>query len=123
MEYIYIFLGVLFIIAGLAFSFGRTHIQLFAWENMPEQGRDRIMPLCRCVGEVIVLSGLIFLMKGLWAGFSEHWLAGSIAAWGWRQPDWMSGTQRGADAACNYNPHCGSVRQSAVLNRYFAKAR
>lgn len=81
MEYIYIFLGVLFIIAGLAFFFGRTHIQLFAWENMPEQGRGRIMPLCRCVGEVIVLSGLIFLMKGLWAGFSEHWLAGSIAAW------------------------------------------
>ena len=39
------------------------------------------MPLCRCIGEVIVLSGLIFLMKGLWAGFSEHWLAGSIAAW------------------------------------------
>ena len=69
MEYIYIFLGVLFIIAGLAFFFGRTHIQLFAWENMPEQGRGRIMPLCRCVGE------------GLWAGFSEHWLAGSIAAW------------------------------------------
>ena len=71
MEYIYVFLGVLFIIAGLAFFFGRTHIQLFAWENMPEQGRGRIMPLCR----------LIFLMKGLWAGFSEHWLAGSIAAW------------------------------------------
>ena len=74
-------MGVLFIIAGLAFFFGRTNIQLFAWENMPEQGRGRIMPLCRCVGEVIVLSGLIFLMKGLWAGFSEHWLAGSIAAW------------------------------------------
>lgn len=30
MEYIYVFLGVLFIIAGLAFFFGRTHIQLFA---------------------------------------------------------------------------------------------
>lgn len=66
MEYIYVLLGVLFIIAGLAFFFGRTHIQLFAWENMPEQGRGRIMPLCRGVGEVIVLSGLIFLMKGLW---------------------------------------------------------
>ena len=57
MEYIYVLLGVLFIIAGLAFFFGRTHIQLFAWENMPEQGRGRIMPLCRCMGEVIVLSG------------------------------------------------------------------
>ena len=45
MEYIYVFLGVLFIIAGLAFFFGRTYIQLFAWENMPEQGRGRIMPL------------------------------------------------------------------------------
>lgn len=65
MEYIYIFLGVLFIIAGLAFFFGRTHIQLFAWENMPEQGRGRIMPLCRCIGEVIVLSGLIFPDEGL----------------------------------------------------------
>ena len=116
MEYIYVFLGVLFIIAGLAFFFGRTHIQLFAWENMPEQGRGRIMPLCRCVGEVIVLSGLIFLMKGLWAGFSEHWFAGSIAAWL---------TAAGLDVwyTGNYNPHCGSVRQSAVLNRYSAKAR
>ena len=43
MEYIYIFLGVLFIIAGLAFFFGRTRIQLFAWENMPGagEGQDR----------------------------------------------------------------------------------
>ena len=62
-------MGVLFIIAGLAFFFGRTHIQLFAWENMPEQGRGRTMPLCRCMGEVIVLSGLIFLMKGCGQAF------------------------------------------------------
>ena len=27
------------------------------------------MPLCRCMGEVIVLSGLIFLMKGCGQAF------------------------------------------------------
>lgn len=82
MEYIYVFLGVLFIIAGpCVFLRKDAHPALCVGKHAGGRGGDRIMPLCRCMGEVIVLSGLIFLMKGLWAGFSEHWLAGSIAAW------------------------------------------
>ena len=62
------------------------------------------MPLCRCMGEVIVLSGLIFLMKGLWAGFSEHWLAGSIAAWL-------------AAAGLGCPVHCGEQTLPAIIIR------
>ena len=27
------------------------------------------------------LNGIIFLLKGLWAGFSDHWFVGAMVAW------------------------------------------
>ncbi len=46
-----------------------------------EKEKLDIMPLCRNIGEVIMLNGLIFLMRGLWADFSEHWFTAAIIAW------------------------------------------
>ena len=50
---------------------------------MPQEEKEKIkiVPLCRNIGEVISLNGLIFLMKGFWAAFSNHWFVGAMIAW------------------------------------------
>ena len=41
----------------------------------------KISPLCRNIGEVIALNGIIFLLKGFWSGFSDHRFVGAMIAW------------------------------------------
>ena len=49
--------------------------------------RDRVLAAIdelgyrRNVGEVIALNGLIFLLKGLWPGFSNNYFVVAIFAW------------------------------------------
>ena len=83
MDYTCIFFGVLFTIAGFVFACGKGHIHLSAWKNMPQEEKEKIkiIPLCRNIGEVIMLNGIIFLIKGFWAGFSNHWFVGAMIAW------------------------------------------
>ena len=83
MDFICVFLGILFTIAGFLFFFGKAHIHLSAWKNMPQEEKEQIqiLPLCRNIGGVIILSGIIFLLKGLWVDFSNHWFMGSMVAW------------------------------------------
>ena len=78
-----IFFGVLFLTAGLLFAAGKVHERLPFWKRMPETEKQkiRIGPLCRNIGEMILLSGLLFLMDGFWPRFREHWFAGAMAAW------------------------------------------
>jgi len=82
-EFTCIFLGILSTLAGLLFASGKGHIHLSAWKNMPQEEKDKIKmtPLCRNIGEVIALNGLIFLSKGLSSGFSNHWFVGAMVAW------------------------------------------
>lgn len=83
MDFICVFLGILFTIVGFLFFFGKAHIHLSAWKNMPQEEKKQIqiLPLCRNIGGVIILSGIIFLLKGLWVEFSNHWFMGSMVAW------------------------------------------
>lgn len=83
MEFACVLFGILFIAAGVWFASGRGHIHLPAWEHMPqaEKERIRIQPLCRNIGEVIALNGAIFLAKGVWPGFRQHWFLIAMAAW------------------------------------------
>ena len=46
-----------------------------------EKEKIKIVPLCRNIGEVIALNGLIFLLKGLWPGFENHWFVTAMIAW------------------------------------------
>lgn len=83
MDYTCIFFGVLFTIGGIVFATGNGHPHLSAWRNMPPEEKEKIaiVPLCRNIGEIIALNGIIFLLKGLWAGFSDHWFVGAMVAW------------------------------------------
>lgn len=50
---------------------------------MPQEEKEKIkiVPLYRNIGEVIALNGIIFLMKGLWSGFADHWFVATMIAW------------------------------------------
>ncbi len=83
MNFTCIFFGILFCIAGIIFACGKGHVHLSAWKAMPEEEKRKIkiLPLCRNIGEVIALNGMIFLLRGLWSGFSEHWFVCAMIAW------------------------------------------
>ena len=78
-----IFFGVIFTIAGFMFACGKGHIHLSSWKNMTQEEKEKIkiVPLCRNIGEVIALNGLIFLLKGLWPGFENLWFVTAMIAW------------------------------------------
>lgn len=79
MDFTCIFFGVLFTVVGFVFACGKGHIHLSAWKNMPQSEKDKIKIrlLCRNIGEVIALNGIIFLLKGFWSGFSDHRFVGA----------------------------------------------
>ena len=78
-----IIFGTLFAVAGLLFTTGKLLPYISAWKYMPQEEKDKInvIPLCRNVGEVILLSGIIFLLKGFWPSFQDHWFTGAMIAW------------------------------------------
>ena len=78
-----VFFGVLFTAVGVLFWMGKIHPRLSAWQQMPQEEKDKIniVPLYQNIGEVITLSGIIFLLNGLWTGFQHHWFTGSMIAW------------------------------------------
>jgi uncharacterized membrane protein SirB2 len=78
-----VLLGILIIAAGCLFAFGKGHIYLTAWKTMPqeEKRKIKIQPLCRNIGTMIVLSGMMFLLKGVWSGFDNQWFVVSMIAW------------------------------------------
>ena len=75
--------GVIFCIAGAIFGMGRGHIHLKAWKAMPEEERAkiRILPLCRNIGMMIVLCGVIFLLGGFWTAFKESAFIWTMILW------------------------------------------
>lgn len=83
MDFVCIFFGIVFIGAGFIFACGKGHIYLSAWKSMPQEEKEKIniVPLCRNVGEMIALSGIIFLVKGLWSDFTNHWFIIAIVIW------------------------------------------
>lgn len=83
MDFTCIFFGVVFIMTGILFAFGKCHIYLSAWKNMPQQEKEniRIGPLCRNIGGIIALSGIIFLSKGLFPAFENRCFVAAMILW------------------------------------------
>lgn len=75
--------GVIFLIAGFLFAIGKLHVLLAAWKKMPNEEKEkiRIMPLCRNIGLMIMLSGALFLINGFWESFRDRWFALSMIIW------------------------------------------
>ena len=78
-----IIFGTAFAAVGVLFAFGKLHSHLSAWKNMSQEEKDKIniVLLCRNIGEVILLSGIIFLLNGFSPSFQEHWFTGAMIAW------------------------------------------
>ena len=78
-----IIFGTAFVIVGVLFALGKVHPRLSAWKNMSQEEKEKIniIPLCRNIGEVILLSGIIFLLNGFLISFQEHWFTGAMIAW------------------------------------------
>lgn len=57
-----LFLGILFLAAGIYFYSGKAVNHITAWKTMPEEEKRKIhiRPLCRNVGMMIATSGIIF---------------------------------------------------------------
>ena len=83
MNLICIFFGLLFMASGLLFALGKVHIHLALWRRMPMQQRNtlRIVPLCRNIGAVIALCGVIFALRGLLGAFTQQLFTWSMLGW------------------------------------------
>lgn len=69
-----IFFGVLFITIGVLFACKKGYFYTSTMKNIDTD-------LCRNVGEIIILNGTIFLLKGVCPGFNNHWFTGCMIAW------------------------------------------
>ena len=83
MNYTCIFFGAMFFITGVLFAKGRLHDYINAWKYMPDKEKQciKIRPLCRNIGSVISLSGIIFLLKGLINGFGDRLFVSTMILW------------------------------------------
>ena len=78
-----IIFGTMFTVIGFLFAIGKLHPYIAAWKNMSpeEKAKIDILPLCRNIGEMILLSGVIFLLKGFFPAFQDHWFTAAMIAW------------------------------------------
>ena len=78
-----LFLGILFLAAGIYFYSGKAVNHITAWKTMPEEEKRKIhiRPLCRNVGMMIATSGIIFLLSGAWCMVGWMVLSGADVYW------------------------------------------
>lgn len=78
-----LFLGVLFLAAGIFFYSGKAVNYIAAWKMMPEEEKKkiRVRPLCRNVGTMIAASGVIFLCSGISSAFREGAFLWCMIGW------------------------------------------
>lgn len=78
-----ILFGILFLGAGILFALGKIHTHIAAWKQMSEMEREAIdiIPLCRNIGGMIALCGLIFLLSGISSAVLEHAFVWLMILW------------------------------------------
>ena len=83
MNFTCIFLGIVFLIAGCMFAYGKVHIYMSFWSNMSleEKEKIKIIPLCHNIGAVITLSGVIFLMRDFLSVLAKNGFVAAMIAW------------------------------------------
>lgn len=75
--------GALFLATGLVLFFGKGYTRLSVWKKMSdeERGAIRILPLCRNLGLMIGLCGLLFAAAGLSDAFKARAFTFCIIGW------------------------------------------
>ena len=83
MNYVSMAFGIVFIITGILFALGKVHKHIGAWKRMSTSEKDkiRIKELCRNLGEVIALSGIIFFLNGILPSSEINWFVIAMVAW------------------------------------------
>lgn len=75
--------GLVFVVAGLTLAIGKGHTHLPEWKKMSDEEKSEIaiIPLCRNVGAVIMLGGVIFLLRAFFAVFSGRLFVICMILW------------------------------------------
>ena len=75
--------GFIFLIFGILFFFRVILKYLKLWKNMSQEDKSKIKikPLCRNIGVIISLSGVIFLTSGFSSYFKENFFVLSMVLW------------------------------------------
>ncbi|MCD7742215.1 MAG: DUF3784 domain-containing protein [Ruminococcus sp.] len=83
MDYVCMVLGILFMAGGIIFAFGKIYQHIPAWQKMSDEEKNKIKikPICQNIGGMIALNGIIFVLKGCCAGFSDQMFSGAIIIW------------------------------------------
>ncbi len=83
MNYMCVFLGIVFAMFGIGFAFGKLYERLPAWRKMSDAEKNEIKPkpLCRNVGAMITLNGIVFILKGVCTGFSDSMFMCAAVIW------------------------------------------
>ena len=99
MHYTYFLFGLLISAFGILFALGKCHGHLAAWKQMTEAEKAaiRIVPLCRNVGGMILLCGILFLLGGVSPVFQAHAFLWAKVLWmiaAWMDVRWISKSGR-----------------------------
>ena len=83
MRFTCLFLGIAFILAGIIFAFSKIYTYIDGWKYISQEEKDNIniVPLCKNIGAIISLNGLIFLIKGIVGAFSNTIFVWVMIAW------------------------------------------
>lgn len=83
MKLLSLFFGVLFLIFGLLFFTGKIYVNMLMLRNIytEEKQKIKIKLLCQNIGELIILSSLIFICKGLFIEFTNKKFSLAILIW------------------------------------------
>ena len=106
-----LFLGILFLAAGIYFYSGKAVNHITAWKTMPEEEKRKIhiRPLCRNVG-MMIATAVSFLLSGAWYAFRKSGFYGVWSA-GWSYPARMcTGSENPAGSRVQENSRQRSLR-------------
>lgn len=75
--------GAAFLVLGILFYVGKAMFLIPGWTQMTKQEKVeiRIVPLCKNVGSLIALSGIILLCGAAFPGFMETGLRWAMIGW------------------------------------------
>lgn len=75
--------GIVFVAIGILFAMGKIHPHLSFYQKMTPAEKEsiRIVSLCRNIGGVIALAGILLLLKGTLKFFTDPYFLFAVILW------------------------------------------